>query len=182
MKLMLQLLLIMCVIGCTTTKNTVEENPNFTKTLKIDKNDLQILTPKTELTEKKNNQFLPRPQKREELRKIMLSTIQSKFPNLSYVAVPFLYKDSYAVNSVLESELNFKTKKAPSEIVTQGKRYSILLCTNGYYGDIERGVLYLVLIDNKRKTRKTLKHVEYKHSPLETEKFKRKILKILEEL
>lgn len=181
-KTTIKLLLVLCFVSCATTKNEVAENPNFTKNLKIDKNNIQIITPNIELSEKKNGKFLKHPAKREELRKLVLQVIQSKFPNIPYVEVPFLYKGSYMINKALEVELNFKTKKAPAEILTAGKRYSIYISTNGYFGDLERGVINLVLIDNKKKTRKTLEHYRYKHSPLETDKFARKILKVLEKL
>ncbi|MCH2195408.1 hypothetical protein [Kordia sp.] len=182
MKILLKLLFVICLVSCVSTKNDIVVNPSLTKNLKIAKSDLQIITPDIELSEKKNSKFLKHPAKREELRKLVLQTIQSKFPDAPYVEVPFLYKGSYTINSVLETELNYKTKKAPAEILTTGKRYSILISTNCYFGDVERGVINLVLIDNQKKTRKTLEHYRYKHSPLETEKFKRKILKVLDQL
>ncbi|MFK7750704.1 MAG: hypothetical protein AB8B65_20095 [Kordia sp.] len=178
----IKLVCVLCLVSCATTKNEVAENPNFTKNLKIDKSDLQILTPDIELSEKKNGKFLKHPAKREALRKLVLETIQTKFPDLPYVEVPFLYKGSYTINSALETELNFKKKKAPVEILTAGKRYSIYISTNGYFGDVERGVINLVLIDNEKKIRQIIEHYRYKHSPLETEKFKRKILNVLEKL
>ncbi|MGH1383845.1 hypothetical protein [Kordia sp.] len=181
-KTTIKLLLVLCLVSCATTKNEVVEDPNLTKNLKIDKNDLQIITPNIELSEKKNGKFLKHPAKREELRKLVLQAIRIKFPDMPFVEVPFLYKGSYTINKALETELNFKKKKAPEEILTEGKRYSIYISTNGYFGDLERGVINLVLIDNKKKTRKTLEHYRYKHSPLETEKFKRKILKVLDKL
>ncbi len=184
MKSYLQFLFLICLISCATNQKMAEAelDPNFTKTLKIDKTQLQIITPKTELSEKKNGKFFKHPMKREELRNVMLETTKSIFPSLPYVEVPFMYQDAYTINKALEIELTFKKIKAPEEILTKGKRYSILVCTNGYFGDIERGVIYVVLIDNKLKTRQILEHFEYKHSPLQTEKFKRKILKVLESL
>ncbi|WP_298519975.1 hypothetical protein [uncultured Kordia sp.] len=182
MKITIKLLLILCFVSCATTKNEVAGNPNLTKNLKIDKNDIQIITPNIELSEKKSGKFLKHPEKREELRKLALQAIRIKFPDQPYVEVPFLYKGSYTINKVLETELNYKKKKAPAEILTAGKRYSILISTNGYFGEIERGVVNLILIDNEKKTRKTLEHYRYKHSPLETEKFKREILKVLDKL
>lgn len=182
MKIFIKLLFVLCLISCATSKSDVPEDPNFTKNLKIDKNDLQIITPKTELSEKKNGKFIKHPKQREELRKVMLNAIRIKFPNIPYVEVPFMYKDAYPINKALETGLTFKKIKAPAEILTAGKRYSILLCTNGYYGDIERGVMYVILVDNKNKTRQIIEHSQYKHSPLEIEKFVRKALKVLDKL
>ncbi len=182
MKLILKFLFAVCLISCATSKNEVVEDPNFTKNLQIDKNDLQIITPNIELSEKKNGKFIKHPEKREELRKLVLQAIKTKFPEQPYVDVPFLYKGSYTINKALETELSFKKKKAPEQILTAGKRYSIYISTNGYFGDIKRGVINLVLIDNEKKTRKTLEHYRYKYSPLEIEKFISEILKVLDKL
>ncbi|PTX59041.1 hypothetical protein C8N46_111110 [Kordia periserrulae] len=173
--------LLILLVSCAAPKE-VSANKNVTKNLQIPLKDIQIITPKTELKEKRKGQFIKHPQKRESLRKVMLTTIQQKFPDMPYVEVPFMFLDSYTINRKLETGLTFKAIEAPKEIITEGKPYSIFLCTNGYFGDLESGVLYVVLIDNINKTRKVIEHYEYKHSPLKTEKFTKKILKVLDKL
>lgn len=184
MKLYLQILLLVCLVSCSSNKNRVEAelNSNLTHTLKIDKTQLQIITPNIDIKEKKNGTYLKRPSERIKLRTLTLQTIQSMFPNAPSVEVLFMYKDSYTINKVLEREVSYEKRKAPKEVLTTGKRYSILVSTNNYFGDSERGVINLFLIDNQKETLQLLNHYEYKHSPLQTEKYKRKILKVLASL
>ncbi|WP_160131309.1 hypothetical protein [Kordia antarctica] len=182
MKLHIQLLLLLSLVGCSSTKNVTEVDLNFTNNLKIDKNDLQIITPHIEIKEKRNGKFLATPVERKKLRNVILQTTKSMFPNAPYVEVMFMYRDAYTINLVLEREVSYKKRKAPKEVLTTGKRYSILISTNNYFGELERGVINLFLIDNEKETLQLLKHYQYKHSPLQTEKFKRKILKVLQKL
>jgi hypothetical protein len=184
MKLYLQILLLLFLVSCTANKNKAEAELDSTLTtmLKIDKTQLQIITPHIEIKEKKNGKYLKRPTERIKLIDVTVQTIQSMFPNAPYVEVPFMLKDSHTINKVLERGVSYKKEKAPKEVLTIGKRYNILIYANNYFGDLERGVINLFLVDNQKETIQLLNHYKYKHSPLETEKYKRKILKVLRSL
>jgi hypothetical protein len=184
MKLYLQAFLLLFLVSCTANKNVTkaELNSNLTETLKIDKTQLQVITPHIEIKEKKNDKYLKRPAERTKLTDVTVQTIQSMFPNAPYVEVPFMFKDSRTINKVLERGVSYKKEKAPKEVLTTGKRYSILIYANNYFGDLERGVINLFLVDNQKETLQLLNHYKYKHSPLETEKYKQNILKVLRSL
>jgi hypothetical protein len=175
------LLLIFILVACSTKKNTLEssnKNENFI----INKDSVSIITPYIEIKEKSNFSFIEHPDKRESLTKFTIETLTAEYPNAEYIEVPFLFKDYRTINSSLERGISYKSENVPAELLTDKHKNSIFISINGYFGDINRGVMMLYVIDNKNKKWKMIERFVYDNSPLETDKTKKRILKSLEKL
>ena len=181
MKKLLTFFTILFLMACSSKKNPAKSS-NLNDNFHINTNSISIITPYIEIKEKSNLSFINHPNKRKSLTDFTIQVLQSEYPNSKYIEVPFLFKDYKTINSSLERKISSKVEIAPIELLTNKSENSIFISVNGYFGDINRGVMMLYIIDNKNRTWKMIERYVYNNSPLETEKAKRRILKSLEKL
>lgn len=169
--------------SCSSNQKIAESNGKNRKgNFIIDKDSVSIITPYIEIKEKSNYSFILRPDKREMLTSFTIETLKSNYPNAEYIEIPFLFEDYWTINSSLERGISYKSEVVPIELLTDKYENSIFISINGYFGDLNRGVMMLYVIDNKNKRWKMIERYKYDNSPLEIEKMKERILKSLEKL
>lgn len=181
MKKTILLLFTIFLVACSSTKNKPKSNNqigNFT----IDKDHVSIITPYIEIKEKSNSSFINHPDKRKALLDFTIKTLQSQYPNANYVEVPFLFKDYRTINSKIEGRAAITGKDVPKELLTDKNKHAIFISINGYFGDLNRGVMMLYIIDNITERWIMIDRTIYNNSPLETKRMKKRILKSLEKL
>jgi len=172
------------MVSCSTNQTNVASNTkqNSRGSFEINKDSLNLITPYIEIKEKSNDLFILHPDKRKKLTNFILEVLKSEYPKSEYNEISFLSKDYRTINSVLERDSNFKSQPAPKELVIDNNNNSIFISTNGYFGNINRGVMKLYVIDNKNGMWKLVDKIEYNNSPLHFKKIKEIILKSLEKI
>lgn len=182
MKRIYILLFIILLVSCSANKNMAESNINQMYDFTINSKDVSIITPYIEIKEKSNRFFLNRPDDRKMLTDFTIEILKSKYPNFKYVEIPFLFKDYGTINSALERRISYSPEAVPNELVINNNGKSIFISINGYFGDVNRGVMSLYVIDNKNKMWKMIERYRYNYSPLETKMMKKRILRALKKL
>ncbi|WP_405352054.1 hypothetical protein [Nonlabens sp. Asnod3-H03] len=181
MKKALSIFTFLILISCSSSKSTVESISD-TGNYKIDEDNVSIITPYIEIKEKSNLSFINHPDKRKALTEFTVDLLKSQYPNAEYVEIPFLFGDYGTINSKIEGRASLNEKNVPNELVSDKNKNSIFISINGYFGDLNRGVMMLYIIDNQDKKWKMIERYQYTNSPLETNKMEKRILKALEKI
>jgi hypothetical protein len=181
MKKVLSIFMFLVLISCSSSKPTVEPTSEIGN-YEIDNNDVSIITPYIEIKEKSNLSFINHPDKRKALTEFTVDLLKSQYPNAEYVEIPFLLGDYITINSKIEGRASLTEKNVPNELVSDSNKNSVFISINGYFGDLNRGVLMLYVIDNQNKKWKMIDRIQYNISPLDTKRMEKRILKSIEKI
>jgi hypothetical protein len=181
MKKALSIFIFLVLISCSSSKQTVESTSEIGN-YKIDNNDVSVITPYIEIKEKSNLSFINHPDKRKMLTEFTVDLLKSQYPDAKYVEIPFLFGDYKTINSKIEGRASSSEKNVPNELVWENNKNSIFVSINGYFGDLNQGVMMLYIIDNQNKKWKMIDRIQYNISPLDTKRMEKRILKSLEKI
>lgn len=167
--------------ACSAQKSSVDPQ-NEIGSYKIDKDNVSIITPYIELKLKSNQLYIEQEDKRESLINFIIDFLKSQYPNADYVEIPLMFQDYRSVSSEMDRKMSYLEEDMPTELITDKNKNSIFISMNSYYGDLERVVMILHVIDNESKKWKTIERYIHDFSPLDKKKMEKSIVKILEHI
>ncbi len=181
--------LLLILNSCSSTKNKALPEDvakiRSERFQKLPKDSIDIVTPYIEvyLTDKSTQL-----EKQNSILQFTAGLLITELPNAEYHELPIMYEGYFAVNSVLENLTYRQWKypdwvfKAPNEILTVGKKYSLLITMLVRDGSMDNGGIQGILINNQEKTIYTVERYGIVNNSTKPDKIKKGILTVMSKL